>query len=450
MGAILGVVLVVVAVAGTGIGFGIAALSGPSGPPMQSLEILGGPVVAGGKILVVNVTSSKELRLSAIDPSSHDVVWSRPFSASDITGGQSFPPDTSGNIVIDLRPTGAADNSSVSVEGLDIATGNVVWTYKEVGTALDAPAPCGPAGAFCLSWSSASTTGLIEVTASSGRLIRSIGGIERELGTNLYQTQDDTPTLAQIGSAGQVLWVKPSAAIFGPVNDDPSGGWDIDVHSPLDVGSLGTTPNPSGQPAPISLGTMTATGFSLATGSPVWTKPGSYNCGGTLEFLSAPVLCELAGTESPPSTPGGPPTFSGVSAALDGFDVQTGAVTWSQPVESYAGLLGSGAIPFLDGSHLVVEQNGKPVVLDTATGHVAPVGAGQVFWCASIPIVKVITPTGAYLKGMRAGTTQYFGCSAAGTAVTRLPSTRPSVVGVTIGGSFVWPAKHGLSFEPAS
>ncbi len=420
-----------------------------TGPAMGTLDVLGGPVAGGGHAIVIDVTPDLHMELSAVDPARSRVAWQQPFSASAMTPGEPFTPTVIGDIVIDLAPTGAPTDPAVSIEGVDAITGVVRWTYPETGIALDAPDACGGAGIVCLSWESAASTSssLIELDATTGKLVRSIPDVERGLGTDVYQTQSTTPTVIQLGSQGQVVWQKGTASIFGSTNDVPDQGWNIDRFGSMNVGSLGSAPTGNVE----DLGSSTTTGFSIATGTPRWTDPGLYNCMGPLEFLSTPVICRLSGTVTAPSTPNGTPTFSGLALQIEGFDTQTGTITWSQPDTNIQPMVGSGAIPFLDGDHIVVQQHGGFVVLDTQTGTVAPVRTGEVFWCATTPTVNVAVPAGSGYPGNRTATDRFSGCTADGTPSTAThPANQPSAVGVTINGIFLWPGQHGLSSERAS
>ena len=452
------VVAIVVALIGGGAGVVAAEHSSsapaptttpaPTGPPMGTLDILGGPVGASGRAIVIDVTSDLHMELSAVDPASSRVAWQQPFSASGITPGEPFTPTVIGNVVIDLAPTGAPSDPAVSIEGVDARTGVVRWTYATPGIALDAPVPCAGAGTVCLSWATATSTSssLIELNATTGALVRTVPDIERQLGTGVYQTGSTTPTLVQLGSQGQVVWQRATASIFGPTNDDPDQGWNIDRFGSLDVGSLGSAPTGNVE----NLGSSTTTGFSVATGAQRWTDPGLYNCMGPLEFLSTPVICRMSGTVTAPSTPNGPPALSGLALHIEGFDPQTGAVTWSQPDTNVPPMMGSGAIPFLDDDHIVVEQQGGSMVLDTKTGTVTPVRTGQVFWCATTPTVNAAATAGTG-SGQRTATDRFAGCTADGKATAGThPANQPSAVGVTVDGMFIWAGQHGLSSERAS
>ena len=408
--------------------------------PMSALRLVGGPVASDGRLLVINVAASRLLQLSAINPVTETVVWQRPYSASGVTPGEPFPPLAFGDIAIDLTPIGGARSANVQVLGVDVATGAVVWTYRETGETGDAPVVCAGPQTFCLSWGSESTEGIIEVDATNGSLLRVVPNVERNLGENIYQANVTAPTLLQIGNRGQLLWQEPAESIFGVTNYNPDSGWDIDPLGSLDVGSVGPAVVPK---TTYDIGTATTTGFTIATGQPVWTDPGLYNCEGPLEIFSTPTICRFTGTITMTSSGGTRET--GVTVRLEGFDTQTGRVTWSQADQNITPLVGpTGAIPFLDGNHIVIKQGGTDVVLDLATGGTRPVASGAVFWCATIPTVQVLAPTVTGFPNERAGTDQFFGCNAAGVAVSGHPSDEPPIVGVFLDGKFFWPSPHGL------
>lgn len=248
------------------------------------------------------------------------------------------------------------------------------------------------------------------------------------------------PTLLQIGKQGQLLWQEQTSSVFGPANDNPDSGWDIDNFDAVNVGSLGpaTVPKTS-----YDIGTATTTGFAAATGRPIWTDQGLYNCEGPLEIFTKPTICRFSGTVTRSST--GKVSATDVTVTLEGFNTQTGRVSWSQPDQNVVPLLGvTGKVPFLDGDHIVIEQGGADVVLDLATGQVSHVTSGEVFWCATIPLVQVLAPTGSGFPNERAGMDQFFGCNAAGLSVSGHPANQPSIVGLSVGGKFFWPTPHGV------
>jgi hypothetical protein len=310
----------------------------------------------------------------------------------------------------------------------------------------DSPSPCAGPNTFCVSWVSNTTNGLIEVDANNGQLLQSIPNVERVLGSNLYQTDSLSTILLQIGRQGNVLWQSPASSIFGPVSDTSNYGWNIDAIGDLNVGTLSSAPSQNS----LQLGAFTTSGFSIASGRPLWTDPGvMYNCEGTLEIFSPPVLCRFSGSVLMSTNAAQPDLSSGASVRIEGFDAQTGKISWSRPDEDLLSLLAAGNLPFVDAHRIVVKIGGSYQVLDLATGDVQPVQTNQVFWCAITPFVKVVAPAGSVGGDLRAATDQFNGCNAAGNAVPTHPTDQPSIVGITVNHRFFWPTPHGLDSEPA-
>jgi PQQ-like domain len=411
---------------------------------MGSLRIIGGPVAADGRILVLDVTSSKQMELSAIDPSNEMVSWQLPFSPSGIVAGVPFAPQVFGDLVIDLDPVSGYSSQSVNLEGVDIATGHVSWTYALSGVTSDPPFACGPPQTLCLSFNSIGTQSLIEIGATDGAEIHNIPDVRQDLGKNLYAGTQNPLSLLQIGNGGQVLWQKTASEIFGKTNDDAANGFDVDPLGNVDVGSLGPA-SASAQSYPI--GATTTTGFSMSDGREVWTDPGQYNCMGTLEIFSTPVICRFKGVVR---NSGSGYSTAGITVTLEGFKAETGKITWSQADSNVAQVGGSDPLPFVDGNDVVITQHGRQEILDLADGRVRATIAGETFWCASSTSANVEAPTGSDSGDQRVGTDEFYGCNAAGKAVSINPSNYPTLVGVSLAGKFFWPSPKGLRAVPLS
>jgi hypothetical protein len=418
--------------------------SSPAPVPMGSLRILGGPVAADGRILVLDVTSSKQMELSAIDPSSETVSWQLPFSPSAIVSGVPFAPQVFGDLVIDLDPVSGYSSQSVNVEGVDIATGHVSWTYALSGVTSDPPFACGPPQTFCLSFNSIGTQSLVEIGATDGAQIHNIPDVQQDLGKNLYAGTQNPLSLLQIGSDGQVQWQKAASAIFGKANDDAANGFVVDPLGSVDVGSLGPA-SASAQSYPI--GASTTTGFSISDGREIWTDPGQYNCMGTLEIFSTPVICRFKGVAH---LSGSGYSMAGITVTLEGFKAETGKVTWSQADSNVEQVGGKDPLPFVDGNDVVITQRGRQGILDLADGRVRAIAAGETFWCASSTSVNVEEPSGSDSGDQRVGTDRFYGCNAAGKAVSTSPSKYPGLVGVSLDEKFFWASPQGLRAVPLS
>jgi PQQ-like domain len=414
----------------------------------NSLHVVGGPIIVGNTAVVIHVTVAHELEISSLDPTDGSVLWSRPFSASQITPGEPFTPIAIGNTVLVLSPANGSRDPSVSVDGVDARTGKTMWTVPQPLVLSDAPVTCGSDRYFCLpAFVTSNTTGLLALNPATGAPTGEVPGPLRNMAvappgsaidSDLWQTNATAPTFLQTSPTGQQAWTRSVANLFGGSQFDPSYGWDFVVTGQMDIGSVGVKPIGKSEP----LGGFKTVGISTTTGSVDWSTPGYFLCGGGLQFLTADLVCQYTGTAH---AHGQTERMNGVKLTLAGLDPASGTTTWTERVLD-AGALSLGTkVAFGDGSHLVVQlPSGRRVVLDVEDGSTSPVAHDEVFWCEQIPIYKVTTAPGASAHGKRASEPVFRACSASGAAVDGLPATAPSTVGVTIDGRFIWATPTGL------
>jgi hypothetical protein len=299
----------------------------------RSLHVVGGPVVAGDMAVVLNVTSTHELKISGVDPTNGSVLWSHPFSASQITPDEAFTPTAIGNTVLVLLPADGSRNPTVSVEGVDATTGKVLWTVPQPLVLSDAPVVCASGQYFCLpAFVTTSTTALIALNPSTGDPVGEVPGPLRNMAvapagsvndSDLWQTNATTPTLLQTSTSGQQTWTRTVASLFGGSQFNPSYGWDFVVDGHMDIGSVGVTPVGKSEP----LGGFKTVGISTTTGSVDWSTPGYFLCGGGLQFLTADLVCQYTGTAL---AHGQTETMNGVKLTLAGLNPTSGATTWTE------------------------------------------------------------------------------------------------------------------------
>lgn len=442
-------VAAIVAALGTTAGL-LVGSAGTDGWVDASLHVVGSPVAVDGAVLVLDVSAHHQLQLSAVDPAHGTVRWRRPFTASEITPGVAFAPTVLGDTVLELSPAGGSDDPATTVEGLDAASGRVMWSLPQPIVLTDAPAVCG--GEFCVAtYLSATATGLVVLDPATGRVVGAAVGPERSMlvappgssdSGGLWETDATKPTLTEVSTFGQALWTRTVAGLFGGAQYDPDYGWGFLTRGSLDVGSVGAEPIGTTYP----LDQFRTLGIAVSDGDVEWRDPGQYLCGGGLQFLTADVICDFSGTATEVGTS---VHLSGVGVTLEGVDAATGAVTWTLPVRGAQALSVGNDVAFADGTHLVVQRlSGQRALLDVVSGALAPLPTGGVFWCERNPMYTVTTAQGASAGGQRQSSPVFGACAADGRAVPGLPGTAPGTVGVLEGGMFVWPTAHGLRAVP--
>jgi hypothetical protein len=410
---------------------------------------------SGDMVVLVNLTKENTLQLTGLDVATRQVVWQMPYSTSDLTAGVWPEPQIVHGVVIDLEPVNG-DYPSVTIRGIDVATGSVRWQIPGMFLVGDVTLACAGESDFCIDVVTQGGAQLGVLSATSGHLIRYLSGPERTIdGKRLYETSAAAPTLEEVRPDGSPAWSRPISALFGS-GFTLDAGWDIEPRSGLEVGSIGVAGKgvneSTDQLAPgggnFDLAASKTVGFKQSNGEVVWSDSGMYDCGGTLQFLSTPVLCVLTGSSHVASLPQPYPTFKNVTLTFAGLDPLTGAVGWHQPVLNFSSILEGVTVPFLDGSHVVVRGRTGLEVVSTATGAVSYPSSSTYYWCENIATYK-LAGVNDLNHGTRVAAPTFGSCSAAGSATTKgSPSTRPATVGVKAAGMFVWVSPSGLEAVP--
>ena len=419
----------------------------PSGWTDTSLHVVATPVASGRTVVMLTVSHMEQLELTAVDAINGTVKWQRPFSVSEVTPGVGFGPALASGIVLEQSPAGSPTDAAIYLEGIEAATGRVLWRNPNAIVLSDAPTVCGSGRYFCVDvFTSASTTALVLLRPASGSAVAVVGGPFRNMGANgggLYENDSSVPSLEQVTAQGKRAWTATVAHLFGSNRYNPNYGWNFTTIGAVDLGSV--SPAPQGDAYNLSLYRTIA--IAVSDGRVHWRAGGEFDCGGPLAFLVTPVLCKYSGTIH--RTSGGI-HWAGVKLSVDGFNTRTGSVTWARPVLGVEALSVGTNVPFEDGDHVVVQlTSGKRVILDVANGSTSPVSPADIFWCEQNPEYHVKTAAGASVNGERQSAPVFQPCSDTGTRVRGRPSHTPDSVGVSAAGLFIWPTPRGLQAERA-
>ena len=412
------------------------------------LHVVGGPVTADAMVLVDAVTSAHKLQLSAID-SLGQVAWSAPFDQSGITAGEAFSPAVVGAVVLDAAPVGSQSDPLVYLEGRNVLTGAVTWRQSTPVVIADAPDACDGDRYFCLTESDFATSRLVELDATSGRVVHTVAGIQRNMGdlapgtsntVQLWQSDASTPSFVETSSNARVVWRRSVRELFASIGVSPNQGWDFLVAKGLIVGSVGTVP----RGGVYDLASTQTVAISTATGDVAWRRPGMFQCLGSLAILDADVSCVFKGLV------GSNGSLAHLTLTLEGLDPTTGATLWTQAVANVSTLVTAKGLAFVDGHHLVVETAAHHwVVLDTRNGATTPATSAGVYWCESLTTFAVVPLAGVAHTNERTGAPRFSGCDDQGRSLNRTPQYERSLdldqVGVVARHFFVWASPIALN-----
>jgi outer membrane protein assembly factor BamB len=411
----------------------------------RGLHVVGGPVAAGGRVVVLVSAPDRSVWLEAVDATTGAVKWKLPEQFSAITAGVAAPPVVLDGIALALVPAAGAKSPLVRLEGVRVGSGAIAWRGQAPAVVDDAPTSCPPpAGArdFCLVAASSLSTPpvLVALRAATGTVEATVPGIERLMSTapGLYETSSRPVTVAGVRTPGGPAWEQPVSALFG-AGYDPDYGWDFDRFGAVEAGSVGRAPAGGNT---IALDTAKTVGLSTAGGKRLWSDPGAFDCFGA-DDLSGAWLCRLTGTAS--ASPSGKITASpDATLTLEGFDPATGAVRWRVPT-GHGGIAAmlSGDVALGDAHHLSIRSaQGGRLLVDLRSGATSRPAPGQILWCAHANFFTIERPLGVG-SPQRVGASRYTPCDAAGHAVSGVPSG--SVPGVAhSAGMRVWASPTGL------
>lgn len=404
---------------------------------VPALHVLGQPVVADGQVLVLAMAASGGMELVGVNPSTGAQRWQVPFSPSAVPPQVTLAPVAVGDVALALAPSNGLTDSSVVLEGIDVASGRQLWSAASPTTVVDAPVPCPSVAAFCVTTAAGGGgTQLEEISAANGTVMATLAGPQTEMASGLYVTSASPPALEAVSGAGQALWSKTVAGLFGGSQFTTAYGWDFVGAGNLDVGTIGVAPTGSSEP----LGSLQTLGISAGDGSVAWSVPGAFGCFGVLP-VTAPFVCRYSGSASYVN---GTLSTPGVGLTLDGLDESTGKTSWSVPLADAQSMTTGNGVPIVDASHVVVPLSSGPALLDLTTGQTGAVPADIVMWCGQTQLTKVTAAPAALAAGARVTATLYAPCTGQGTPSSAIPTHALPSMGARVNGVFVWASAQGL------
>jgi outer membrane protein assembly factor BamB len=425
-----------------------------SGEPMEllwstpQLHAVNRPKLVGGRV-VAHVVEGDGLALVAFDPRSGAEVWRRPSTASWITPGVAFTVLADDQRLFHLVP---GPNGSASVEALDAASGQVVWTSSPALLGFRDPLDFCEDDESTLCISSVDTPGQPvrwRIDPTTGEHIVRVAAGGRELGSGVYDLYDNGD-IALVRD-DEVVWQRSPSELFEGHDVNPDNGW---LWRPADdgdvlVGWLGAPAEwpEEGQAGQTTLVPQYTAGIDAATGRTLWVAEGD-PCTPRLirlvydedEEVGPWVRCTSTGTVSLDAEG---IVDADVDVVVEGFDPATGEARWTQRFEGVPSLwvdtepmvrLGPTTAAF-------ARADGTLLALDMASGETTEPESDQVGWCFEHNVYEGVEPDGE--RNQRVGQDFAAPCDASG-APAPAPSHPDEGVGVVADGTFVWMDAAGL------
>jgi hypothetical protein len=400
---------------------------------------------AVGSVAVGAVTGpSRTLFVVGIDPTTGAKLWQQPLTPSRLTPGVQVDITKVGDDkVAYLRPTTEMHFAELVVA--DARTGRDLLRSPE--GIFTSPAEVCPDGRdVCTGWAPdpSDSRNQYRLVIATGEFRPEHDGAPLNARTlhrvGLLDLGDRPGNTLGLMRDGKLLWTTPASAAFpAGFSSDHGWAWHLFADRHVLVGSLYGAPTISGEKVVHDLASIAATaGLAEATGEVLWRDRGSsFQCPLSRHGNSKyPVRCRFAGIAT--HQVGGGGSFEGLDVTIEGFDVTTGATTWSVPVGAAEALVGGGTRPAVAGpTHAALQGPAGPIVLDYATGRVTAPAPDATFWCMTQVEYDFAQPypsRSGQMRHKRAGGVLATICDRRGYTATEPPSVdATAAIGASIG-----------------
>lgn len=412
---------------------------------VRTPRVVAQPVVVGDVVVALG-TRGRNLLLFGVSMRSGEVLWEEPASPGDVVPGIAVSPAVIGDTVVFFRPDRRARLLArlVALDG----TGRQRWQsdpfYFE-----SPPDRCFDDRDVCVDARAtrADESRPLRFDLDSGAMREETSAPEgsRPVGPKgLVDLGVRGPEFLARLRPGGLAWRVPLAEAFSDQHSTDQG-WHFEHFPDADayVGSVGAVIDVADDAASVTydLANVATAGLDAATGRVLWKEPGTqFLCFGTAspaaeddtnyEAFVPPVRCRYRGMATF-RRDSDDATFEGLDVVLEGFDVRTGATTWSVALGALESWVYGDELPPVAGNtSLVVRQSAGATVIDVLTGATRPVGDDEIVWCPRDEYFtyRELADPDDPASNERRGGRLFRTCTADGESTERLPRQIPEVV----------------------
>ena len=392
-----------------------------------------------------------------LDAATGKIRWQQPAATGAAAAGIQITPTVFKGHLVYLRPVeGSMTTTSVVVADAD--TGNDIAVSQQTYPVGSRPSGCGDL--ICFSVFVGTDQQAVRMDAATGQVTSAGTGTGgRTIGPEGLQSVQgpEHPEMLTRVVNRKPLWSTPLSVIFGD-GYSTNGGWEFHALAKrgLLIGSVGAFQPGQPRPDDLRLGTaLKMAGIDLETGHRRWLQTGGidYQCIPQAAVVEGGSLVDVRcrwGNGTVAHRVGNELVLQTASLSIEGFDPASGATTWSVPLADPTGHSPETAfrrIEIFGEDTLLVSGRTATELIDPVSGATRPAADDTTAVC----VVGIETPLAGGERTVNGRTSNVYAtgskatrCTPNGRPTTKLSTTWPSWVGVTVNHVHIVTTNDGL------
>lgn len=429
---------------------------------LNSFTPIGQPVAVGDMVVAYG-TVERDLLVFGISVADGTIRWRQPASPSIVASGIPVTPDVIDGRVAYFRPDRFANLGARLVVAAPDTGADLLVSEPLHFTSY--PGSCADGKDVCVRVVQGDRSVSRRFSVDAGGAVGDAGAPpadSRFIGTNLLELGQRQPEMLAGFEGGAVRWRSPLAKHF-PAGHSTDEGWHFELYraAGVHVGSVGSHADGDATKGGVDLSKAHTAAIRAGDGSPAWrAEATNFLCYAKFKLQHKvadgwehwPVRCRMRGilhydgaTEAF--------THDGLDVTVEGFDVGTGATTWSVPLGAASTFMDEHTKAIgVSETEALVQRSTSPVIIDLSNGATRPPAQGESFWCGKDTYFQYREAKqfrdGSTSDRWRSGTVVY-PCAGEGSTGAAVPRYIPPSLGAKVGDRTVLGLADGIvAYDP--
>jgi hypothetical protein len=403
--------------------------------------------VAVGDVVVAYGTVDRDLLMFGLSVADGTIRWRQAASPSLVASGIPLTPDVIGGRVAYFRPDRSANLGARLVVAAPDTGADLLVSEPLHFTSY--PQSCADGRDVCVRVVQGDRSVSRRFSVEARGVVSDSGAPppdSRFVGTNLLELGQRQPEVLAGFDGGVVRWRSPLGRHFSPGHSTDQG-WHFELYraAGVHVGSVGSNTDGDATKGGVDLSKSESAGIRASDGSSAWkAEQTNFLCYSKFDLTRKvegnterwPVRCRMRGvlhfdraTEVS--------RYDDLDVTIEGFDVSTGATTWSVPLGPATTFMEEHrkAIAVSETEALLQGSDG-PVIIDLTNGAIRRPTPTEAFWCGKDLFFQYREAKqfrdGSTHDRWRSGTLLY-SCAGDGSPASTIPRSIPPSLGAKVG-----------------